>query len=319
MSIILAPNPQSLAFKKDAVDLFSRHRAGHTGKWCWTKPELWAAFAEHNPFYHVFNEDCALVALHADKIAELTGHLSVAVDYGRGSPMAFERKLLPILARTPNLQKVISLDVSDEFPVAAAAMLHRWNPEAKIETDNLDFLKDSLVVEKPAFGFFVGSTLSNIVLAEDETLTEGCARTLSLLATGLRKGSILIFSYDTCRNPAHLQRTYGDPFLDEMELSLIDRMNNELGMRGATAQDFRVVNNWYPDQHLFAKELEVQGDAEIRIGDFRRSLEQGERFWSASCYKPSQAMIAEALELAHLRPIYKAVGPNMVLEAVTVG
>lgn len=139
------------------------------------------------------------------------------------------------------------------------------------------------------------------------------------MAAGLRQGSILIFSYDTCRNPAHLQRTYGDPFLDEMELSLIDRMNNELGMRGAAAQDFRVVNNWYPDQHLFAKELEVQGDAEIRIGDFHRPLKLGERFWSASCYKPTQAMIAEALELAYLRPIYKAVGPNMVLEAVRVG
>lgn len=170
MSIILAANPQSLAFRKDAVDLFSRRRAGHTGKWCWNKPELWAAFAEHNPFYHVFNEDCALVALHADKIAELTGHLGVAVDYGRGSPMAFERKLLPILARNPNLQKVISLDVSDEFPVAAAAMLSRWKPRVEIEAVNLDFLKDSLIVEEPALGFFVGSTLSNIILAEGETL-----------------------------------------------------------------------------------------------------------------------------------------------------
>ena len=54
-------------------------------------------------------------------------------------------------------------------------------------------------LREPALAFFLGSTISNIVLREGETLTQGITRTLTWFADALPPGSKFILSYDSCQ------------------------------------------------------------------------------------------------------------------------
>jgi tRNA-dependent cyclodipeptide synthase len=82
MNTVAPVNDRRDDFFRDADDLLTLRRGGHTGRWCWSDAGLWTEFAEHNPHYYVFNEECALFALDAEAIARHGRHLTKARESG---------------------------------------------------------------------------------------------------------------------------------------------------------------------------------------------------------------------------------------------
>jgi uncharacterized SAM-dependent methyltransferase len=176
-----------------------------------------------------------------------------------------------------------------------------------------DFYAAIPALREPVLAFFLGSTISNIVLREGETLTQGIARTLTWFADALPPGSKFILSYDSCNDPKQLARAYDHPIFAAMERGIVARMNRELGLKGMTADDVRFVPAWYPDRHLWALELELLRDVTFDLGGVRGGLGAGQKLWTGSCYKPPDAVMADAVTASPFRPEWRAEGPNVGL------
>ena len=81
----------------------------------------------------------------------------------------------------------------------------------------VDFLAAMPALTEPTLAFFVGSSISNIVLGAGETLQDGVARTLTWFGNALPPGSKLLLSYDRCHDATRLARAYDHPALNAME------------------------------------------------------------------------------------------------------
>jgi uncharacterized SAM-dependent methyltransferase len=311
MTFIAPMADQREVFRRDAVDLLTLQRSGHAGRW--TYDGNWGAFVGDNPVYHTFVEQCGLFALHAEALAKRAGNLGTALDIGASSREAFVRMLLLVLARMPDLREFISLDICDAFPAATAEVAGRWLPGVKLTPVRGDFYAAMPALREPVLAFFLGSTISNIVLREGETLTQGITRTLTWFANALPQGSKFILSYDSCHDPKQLERAYDHPIFAAMERGIVTRMNRELGLKGMTVNDVRFVATWFPERHLWELGLELLRNVEFDLGGIRGRLEAGQRLWTGSCYKPPDTVMGDAVAASPFRPEWRADGPNMRL------
>jgi uncharacterized SAM-dependent methyltransferase len=227
--------------------------------------------------------------------------------------MAFTRKLLPVLVNLPQIADLESIDVVDEFPTASAEILRRWRPDIRFHPRHADYTRAMPASETASFDFYVGSSISQLILQPGETLTAGLARTLNRFADVLPVGSCFLLSYDSCHDPERMRKAYGHPALEAMELTLITRMNKELGLTGVTAADFRVVDTWHPEDHLWKKQVQLARDATATLEGKRLSWPKGQLFWNASCYKPPDAVMTAAIAGTPFRTAWHRAGPNVRL------
>jgi len=175
--------------------------------------------------YYPTRTETALLARHAEAIADCIGPDAELVEFGAGSL----RKVRLLLAALRTPRRYVPIDISAEHLRAEADALRAEHPALEVVPLAADFTRG---VELPAaaggqaarrVGFFPGSSIGNFT-------PEEAGRFLQMAARLLQGGGLLI-GVDLVKDPAVLHRAYNDApgVTAAFNKNLLVRANRELG------------------------------------------------------------------------------------------
>ncbi|MCL4185076.1 MAG: L-histidine N(alpha)-methyltransferase [Burkholderiaceae bacterium] len=180
------------------------------------------------PEYYPTRTELALLAAHADEMAQCIGPAADIVEFGAGS----SRKIGLLLAALDHPRRFVPVDISAEHLHAAAQRLRAEHPSLDVHPLAADFtrafaLPPPLASDRhgraPRVGFFPGSSIGNFTPAE-------ALRFLRRAARMLRGGGLLV-GVDLVKDPAVLHAAYNDAqgVTAAFNRNLLARANRELG------------------------------------------------------------------------------------------
>jgi L-histidine N-alpha-methyltransferase len=175
--------------------------------------------------YYPTRTETALLARHAEAIADCIGPDAELVEFGAGSL----RKVRLLLGALQRPRRYVPIDISAEHLRAEAVALQAEHPALEIAPLAADFTRGvrlpRAVGDEAArrVGFFPGSSIGNFTPDEAGRFLEGAARLL--------QGGGLLIGVDLLKDPAVLHRAYNDAagVTAAFNKNLLVRANRELG------------------------------------------------------------------------------------------
>jgi dimethylhistidine N-methyltransferase len=175
--------------------------------------------------YYPTRTETALLARHAEAIADCIGPDAELVEFGAGSL----RKVRLLLAALRAPRRYVPIDISAEHLQAEATALRAEYPALEVAPLAADFTRG---VRLPAgkgteaarrVGFFPGSSIGNFTPQEAGRFLQAAARLL--------QGGGLLIGVDLVKDPAVLHRAYNDAqgVTAAFNKNLLVRANRELG------------------------------------------------------------------------------------------
>lgn len=221
-----APAPwisQQQAFLRDVIDGLSAATPAIPARWLYDRKgsELFDAITRL-PEYYLTRVETALLARHAREIAALTGGGRVVVELGAGSAAK-----TPILLRAVGASAYVPIDISRDYLSSSVDQLRAVFPGLPVHPVEADFMASIPLPpglpDRPALGFFPGSTIGNLVPATAVGL-------LSRFRQVLGSDAFLLIGMDRRKDVATLLSAYDDAagLTAAFNRNLLDRINLEL-------------------------------------------------------------------------------------------
>ena len=175
--------------------------------------------------YYPTRTETALLARHAEAIADCIGPDAELVEFGAGSL----RKVRLLLAALRTPRRYVPIDISSEHLQAEAAVLRAEHPALEVAPLAADFTRGVRLPVAPGaeaarrVGFFPGSSIGNFTPEEAGRFLQRAA--------GLLRGGGLLIGVDLLKDPAVLHRAYNDAqgVTAAFNKNLLVRANRELG------------------------------------------------------------------------------------------
>jgi dimethylhistidine N-methyltransferase len=248
------------------------------------------------PEYYVTRTERALLAQVAPEIAALAAPGSVLVVYGASD----EGKAAMLLdAADGRFAAYLPIDVAREALEAMARRLRASRPGLRVYPYCGDFLRRIMLPDSvagmPRFGFFPGSTIGNLDLAEARAF-------LGEVAATLGGGAWLVVGVDLRKDPSILVPAYDDAagVTARFNLNLLHRLNRELGA-DFDVDAFRHRAVWNAVEGRIEMHLVSQRAQVARVAGTEIRFAAGETIHTENSYKHSVAGFAELAEGAGWR------------------
>jgi L-histidine N-alpha-methyltransferase len=155
------------------------------------------------PEYYPTRTESAILAAHADAVAEITGPVTL-LELGSGSAVKTDHLLRAYAARTRSVAYV-SVDVSEAALAAAAGRIIAQHPAVSV-TGVVGRYEEACRLfprYSPCVVLFLGSTIGNLNHAESLAFWERVARHLA-------PGDFFLLGVDLVKDPVVLERAYND-------------------------------------------------------------------------------------------------------------
>ena len=236
------------------------------------------------PEYYPTRTESALLKLHGRDMARAAGTGRIVVEFGSGSSTK-----TPLLLREIDAAAYVPIDISGDFLRQSSAMLARKFPELPIQPVEADFMRPVALPasarDRPALGFFPGSTIGNMV---PHTATD----LLRSMRATLGAQSKLLIGFDRVKDIGRLLAAYDDAqgVTAQFNLNLLARINRELAA-DIPVERFRHVARWNPEWTRIEMHLEAATDVTFTVSGQRFAMRAGETIHSENSHKftPEQA------------------------------
>lgn len=267
------------AFLRDVLDGLSSATPAIPARWLYDMKgaELFDAITML-PEYYLTRAETAVLARHAREIAALTGSGRVVVELGAGSAVK-----TPILLRAVRPCAYVPIDISRDYLNSCVDQLRAVFPDLPIRPVEGDFLAGiSLpagLPDRPAFGFFPGSTIGNLVPATAVSL-------LSHFRHVLGSDAFLLIGMDRRKDVATLLSAYDDAagLTAAFNLNLLHRINAELG-GDIPVGAFRHRVTWNDLKSRIEMHLEAVRPVSFGIADQRFAFAAGATIHTENSHK----------------------------------
>lgn len=255
------------------------------------------------PEYYPTRTETALLARHADEIAEIAGTEVSLVEFGSGA----SRKVRILLDSLIAPAAYLPIDISRSHLLASAEVLAADYPEVPVFPICADYTRDvTLPSEMPRdslLGFFPGSTLGNFAPGE-------AAGFLRRIATLVGPGGGLLIGIDLQKREEVLQAAYNDAkgVTAAFNLNLLTRMQRELDAK-LDIGGFRHLAHYNRARSCIEMHLISRRRQQIVIGDRRFDVEQDETIHTEDSRKYSLDGFRAQAQAAGWRPLQAWVDP----------
>lgn len=253
-------------------------RAGLTATPKWLPPKWFydargsALFEEITrlPEYYPTRAERAVLAAHADDIAELTGAKTL-IELGSGSSEK-TRLLLEAFTRHGDLGTFVPLDVSVSALRGSTEQIAAAYPGLRVRGIVGDFTRhlDRLPTGGRRLVLFLGGTIGNLLPAER-------AEFLTAMRAALECGDWLLIGTDLVKDPSVIVPAYDDAagVTAEFNRNVLRVINRELGA-DFDPEAFRHVAVWDPEHEWIEMRLRAEHPARVHVLDLEVGFAAGE-------------------------------------------
>ncbi|MCP3787213.1 L-histidine N(alpha)-methyltransferase [Micromonospora sp. A3M-1-15] len=253
-------------------------RAGLTATPKWLPPKWFydargsALFEEITrlPEYYPTRAERAVLAAHADDIAELTGAKTL-IELGSGSSEK-TRLLLEAFTRHGDLGTFVPLDVSVSALRGSTEQIAAAYPGLRVRGIVGDFTRhlDRLPTGGRRLVLFLGGTIGNLLPAER-------AEFLTAMRAALECGDWLLIGTDLVKDPSVIVPAYDDAagVTAEFNRNVLRVINRELGA-DFDPEAFRHVAVWDPEHEWIEMRLRAERPARVHVLDLEVGFAAGE-------------------------------------------
>jgi L-histidine N-alpha-methyltransferase len=246
------------------------------------------------PEYYPTRAETAILALHSEEIAALSGAQTL-VELGSGTS-AKTRLLLTALRAGATLERFVPFDVDQAVLIEAAATITLEYPGLSVQPVVGDFEEhlDLLPVHPARMIAFLGSTIGNL-----EPVAR--AQFLRNVRAAMRPGDSFLLGTDLVKDPGRLHRAYDDPagVTAAFNRNVLTVINRELNADFDEAW-FDHVALWNGEQEWIEMHLLSLRDQVVTVADLDLSVEfaRGELMRTEISAKFRRAGIAAELAAA---------------------
>jgi L-histidine Nalpha-methyltransferase len=252
------------------------------------------------PEYYPTRVERAVLAEHADEIAELTGAKTL-IELGSGSSEK-TRLLLDAFTRRGGLGTFVPLDVSVSALERSTAEIAADYPGLRVRGIVGDFTRqlDRLPTGGRRLVVFLGGTIGNLLTVER-------AEFLTSMRAALEAGDWLLIGTDLVKDPAVMVPAYDDAagVTADFNRNVLRVINRELGADFAP-ESYEHLAVWNPDEERIEMRLRAASDHVVDIAGLglRVPFEAGEQVRTEISTKFRQErmrdeLAAAGLELTH--------------------
>ena len=268
-------------FAADVVRGLSRRPKATSPKWLYdARGSALYELVCDQPEYYPPRIETALLARHAEDLAEIIGPEALVFEYGAGSA----RKTALLLGALRRPTAYVPVDISREPLLAATEALGARFPRLPVRPVVADFtapfaLPVADLACRRRVAFFPGSTIGNFDPPDAVALLRRMGRDAG-------PGGMLVIGVDLPKEEAVLVTAYDDArgATAAFDLNLLGRMNRELGgdvrlsaVRHRAIWDARLSR---VEMHLEAREPQV-----VHVAGRAFGFEEGETLHTESAYK----------------------------------
>jgi L-histidine N-alpha-methyltransferase len=218
------------------------------------------------PEYYPTRAETAILALHSDEIAALSGARTL-VELGSGTS-AKTRLLITALTAGATLERFVPFDVDQAVLVEAAATITQEYPGLLVQPVVGDFEEhlDLLPVHPARMIAFLGSTIGNLEPAAR-------AEFLRNVRATMREGDSFLLGTDLVKDAGRLQRAYDDPagVTAAFNCNVLSVINRELNADFDEAW-FDHVALWNAEQEWIEMHLLSLRDQVVTVADLDLSV-----------------------------------------------
>ncbi|MEM8666143.1 MAG: L-histidine N(alpha)-methyltransferase [Planctomycetota bacterium] len=221
--------------------------------------------------YYLTRTELSIMEQYAGEMADCIGGGVMLVEFGSGSSV----KTRILLDHLHEPIAYVPVDISQDHLQKTAATLRQRYPNIEILPVCADFTQDfelPLSKREPTHDavYFPGSTIGNF---QPEAASELLQRIVRLCGCG---GGLLI-GIDLQKDPQMIESAYNDSsgVTAEFNLNLVNRMRRDLGVEIQTS-DFKHQATYNTQSHRVEIGLVSRSDQEVKIGDHRFQLSEGE-------------------------------------------
>ncbi|MET8837945.1 L-histidine N(alpha)-methyltransferase [Micromonospora sp. NPDC004540] len=222
------------------------------------------------PEYYPTRAERAVLAAHADDIAELTGAKTL-IELGSGSSEK-TRLLLDAFTRHGDLGTFVPLDVSVSALRGSTAQIAAAYPGLRVRGIVGDFTRhlDRLPTGGRRLVLFLGGTIGNLLPLDR-------AEFLTATRAALEPGDWLLVGTDLVKDPAVIVPAYDDAagVTAEFNRNVLRVINRELGA-DFDPEAFRHVAVWDPEHEWIEMRLRAERPVRVRVLDLDVEFAAGE-------------------------------------------
>jgi L-histidine Nalpha-methyltransferase len=248
------------------------------------------------PEYYPTRVETEILADRCDAIGGAVGHGRAVVEFGAGSATK-----TPLLLDAIAPAAYVPIDISGDFLRMSCAPLAERYPDLPIMPMEGDFthpleLPDG-VRDRPALGFFPGSTIGNLE-------PQGAVDLLRAMRETLGDGSLLLIGMDRIKDRSTLLAAYDDPagVTARFNLNLAHRINRELeGAIPVEQLQHKIV--WNADRARIEMHLEARSDIVFTVCGHRFTMRCGETIHTENSHKYDVVSATQLLLAGHWQPL----------------
>lgn len=257
--------------------------------------ELFEAITEL-PEYYPTRTERAILANNAKEVGILAGSGRVVVEFGSGSSSK-----TPVLLSAVRPSAYVPIDISGEFLRESVARLQDVFPDLPIHPVEGDFTRTldlpGKAGKEPRLGFFPGSTIGNLLMAEAVDLLRAMANTLG-------HDAMLLVGADLIKDVEILVPAYNDAqgVTAEFNLNLLHRINRELG-GSIPVESFQHVALWNDAESRIEMHLRARCEVSFRVANRSFCMKKDETIHTENSIKYGKRDLGVLLRAGGWTPI----------------
>ncbi|MBU24733.1 MAG: L-histidine N(alpha)-methyltransferase [Gammaproteobacteria bacterium] len=245
------------------------------------------------PSYYLARTEIKILDDNLEEISKVIGADRLVIELGSGS----SRKTLRLLEALEQPAGYVPVDISADYLLQAAASLSKKLPSLPVMALVADFttmfsLPLSLPPHRSRLGFFPGSTVGNLEVAEVLSLLTHCHKVFGDEAA-------FLIGVDLDKSPEVLISAYDDPegVTAEFNRNLLKRINRELGLE-IDPRAFAHQARYFTDPARIEMHLVAIIDQKFEISGRTYTLAAGESFHTETSHKYTIESFSQLAEKA---------------------
>ena len=266
------------AFRQDVLAGLAMRQRTLQPRWFYDRrgSELFEAITEL-PEYYPTRTEREILQTHAADMARLIGPGRTVVEFGSGSSAK-----TPLLLSAIAPRAYVPIDISGEFLMDSATALGAKFPGLPIHPIEADFASPITLpstVRAPYLGFFPGSTIGNLLVADAVDLLRQMAQTLG-------PDAMLLIGIDRVKDEQVLVHAYDDAqgVTAQFNLNLLARINRELDGT-IPIEKFRHVAQWNAKKSRIEMHLEATCDVRFIVEGRSFAMAAGQTIHTENSHK----------------------------------
>lgn len=294
-----------MTMEQDYIDLFSRKRKGHMGKYIYMyRPAIYDEILRQESYYP-FKMESELLTQMSDNICKNFENINHVLELGPGSQIPILSKTVPFLRALKSQIgpfTYTAVDSTLEYAEQACTLVGQYFDDINTEPLEIDFLQSN------AFNGIQKETHPNynkLMICFGQPIFSNnndndIVTLLRNIGQFLNPGDYLLFGTDTNHNKLLLEKAYNIKPVHELLLNSMFHLKSKLNLKDFNPEAFNLACKWDGKEKKVELSLKSTIKHIIRIREQELVIDKGQEFNILNSRRPLIKTIGKFLKKENL-------------------